>query len=212
MKLTQIDSLFLSDHSCLEQSDYCFFFGEYSAGQGYGFSEVNQLIFNFKKDVTRRSLPDWPHKLKAINQVADLFLNSNLNFDTNYTWVPIPPSKAEDDQGYDDRLWQVLEVLKSKKHNLDIRKIIKAKQTRPSAHLSAKRPSVNEHLSNWYVDISNTQPKPKGIIIFDDLLTTGASFKAAQALLISHFPNVPIVGIFIGRRVPYNPFVNSSLK
>ena len=37
---------------------------------------------------------------------------------------------------------------------------------------------------------------------FDDVLTTGAHFKAVQALLQSQFPQTEIVGLFIARRVP----------
>jgi predicted amidophosphoribosyltransferase len=44
-------------------------------------------------------------------------------------------------------------------------------------------------------------PAPRKIILFDDVLTTGASFKAAQTLLRENFPNAPIAGIFIARNI-----------
>ena len=38
--------------------------------------------------------------------------------------------------------------------------------------------------------------------LFDDVLTTGAHFRAASAVLKQSFPGVRIVGLFIARRVP----------
>jgi predicted amidophosphoribosyltransferase len=51
------------------------------------------------------------------------------------------------------------------------------------------------------LDSSLKMPAPRKIILFDDVLTTGASFKAAQTLLRENFPNAPIAGIFIARNI-----------
>lgn len=45
-------------------------------------------------------------------------------------------------------------------------------------------------------------PTPSHIAICDDVLTTGAHFKAAQDILSEAFPGIQIVGCFIARRVP----------
>jgi len=37
---------------------------------------MNQLIFNFKKSVDRKGLPEWPYKEKAIQDVAQMFINA----------------------------------------------------------------------------------------------------------------------------------------
>ena len=39
------------------------------------------------------------------------------------------------------------------------------------------------------------------IFIVDDVLTTGAHFVAAQSLLKRQFPETPIKGVFVARRV-----------
>ncbi len=46
------------------------------------------------------------------------------------------------------------------------------------------------------------EPTPDAIIIFDDVLTTGAHFKAVEAVLRTHFPELPIAGLFLARRAP----------
>jgi len=38
--------------------------------------------------------------------------------------------------------------------------------------------------------------------LFDDVLTTGAHYRAASAVLQQAFPGVRIIGVFIARRVP----------
>ena len=43
-QLTQIDELMLPDHVYLDDEDTCYFLGEYTARQGYGYSTTNQLI------------------------------------------------------------------------------------------------------------------------------------------------------------------------
>ncbi|QXP89654.1 hypothetical protein [Methylococcus capsulatus] len=46
------------------------------------------------------------------------------------------------------------------------------------------------------------EPPPKVIGLFDDVLTTGAHFKATQSMLQETFPGVRVIGLFIARRVP----------
>ena len=49
---------------------------------------------------------------------------------------------------------------------------------------------------------SLTTPEPSVIAIVDDVLTTGAHFRAASAILAAQFPEVQILGLFLARRVP----------
>ena len=71
-RLTKVDAL-AQDHWYLDESDECYFFGEYTAGGGYQFSPTNQLIFNLKKGVERRNQPEWRYKEQAIHAVAAAF-------------------------------------------------------------------------------------------------------------------------------------------
>lgn len=201
MKLTKIDALLLPQHSCLGKDDECFFFGEYTAKAGYHYSELNQLIFNFKKDMSKKGLPEWRYKVSAISYIAKLLYDCPPLMEINYTWVPVPSSKIEAEDDHDDRLWQTLCELQSKKSDLDIRKLVLASKNRLSAHAGGGSRCVTDHMENWAVDTIKALPSFNGIIIFDDVITTGASFKAAKNLLRSHFPGKHIVGIFIGRTV-----------
>ncbi len=71
---------------------------------------------------------------------------------------------------------------------------------REAAHsTSSIRPSFHDHLENLLIDESKLSPTPKTIIIFDDVITTGAQYSAAKKLLGTLFPQAQIAGIFIAR-------------
>ena len=56
--------------------------------------------------------------------------------------------------------------------------------------------------AGYRMDETLTTPEPSFVAIVDDVLTTGAHFRAASSVLASRFPTVQIVGLFIARRLP----------
>ena len=56
------------------------------------------------------------------------------------------------------------------------------------------------YVSSHYIDEKLINPKPKRIILFDDVLTTGKHFAAKQILEKQH-PGIEISGIFVARNV-----------
>ena len=52
-----------------------------------------------------------------------------------------------------------------------------------------------------YIDEKLINPKPKRIILFDDILTTGKYFAAAKQVLGKEYPGIEISGIFVARNV-----------
>ena len=62
--------------------------------------------------------------------------------------------------------------------------------------------SPKDLAARYELDPSITSDPIGSIAIVDDVLTTGAHFKAAQAVLSRAFPDSGIVGLFIARRVP----------
>ena len=49
---------------------------------------------------------------------------------------------------------------------------------------------------------SLSAPPPRTIAVVDDILTTGAHFRAAHAIPSARFLTATVVGLFIARRVP----------
>ena len=203
MKFQKIDESLLPQHSCLVPKDHCFFFGDYSGREGFNYSDTNSLIWNFKKDLRKKDKSkEWYWKEKSITDIANLILSTKL-WDKlkKCLWVPFPSSKLKTDPDHDDRLMRVLQLLKQRETSLDVRELLFSKCSREAAHVSGKRLNVKEHLENMVFDHTQTSPIPKNIVVFDDVITSGASYKAAQIILEKEYPDAVIVGIFIGRSV-----------
>ena len=182
-KLQKIDGVSFKEHSCLTLEDLCFFFGDYAGGQGFSHSEMNNLIHNFKKPREKQKNPqEWRHKETAIKDIANLLLlTPDWKKLKNCVWIPMPSSKLKTDSDYDDRLMQVLLKIKEQETTLDVRELLTIKVGYKAAHEpGSKRLSIPEHEKNFIFDSSKKEPTPRCIVIFDDVITTGASFKAAQ--------------------------------
>ena len=148
-------------------------------------------------------MPEWHFKEQAILKIAYWLMSLN-SWDKlkRYTWVPIPPSKAKSDLAYDDRLFRILMKVKELEKSLDLRELILRKTSRDAAHMpGGKRPTIQELSADLYVDEAITDPTPEGIVVFDDVITSGASFKAVQSLLQNRYTTTPIVGIFVARNI-----------
>ena len=199
--LTEIDDLTRKDHGYLRDADRCYFFGEYTARAGYTRSATNSLILNFKKPTGRRRKPEWEYKRKAIEQVARAFRSAlGSEWLNQLTFVPVPPSKSKEDPLYDDRLIKMLSAIRPEPA-LDIRDILSQKRSCKAAHETDQRPSPRELQDLYSVDEDLLEPFPSHIAIVDDLLTTGAHFRAVKTVLSGNFPETEIIGLFVARRV-----------
>jgi hypothetical protein len=201
-RLTKIDDLTRADHSYLTTADACYFLGEYTARKGYAFSPTNRLIFNLKKGMERRDRPEWRYKAVAIQTVADA-LRAALNDQARQTltFVPVPPSKANADPLYDDRLAQVLHAIWPRQ-GADIREMVVQPTSTDAVHDRADRPTPAELETRYVIEQRLTNPKPKAFAVVDDMITTGAHYVAIRNILRRLCPDIPIMGIFIARRVP----------
>ena len=197
-----IDEWIREDHYYLSASDKCYCLGEYTARRGYSYSPTNNLIYNFKKSMDRRDLPEWFYKELAIQTIARAFEQTFEGRQLDeFTFVPIPPSKAKSDPMYDDRLVRMLSSI-TKAGTLDIREIVSQRESVEPAHSREVRQTPEQIAELYETDRSMVSPTPTTLAIVDDVLTTGAHFRAAATALSALFPNVPMVGLFVARRVP----------
>jgi hypothetical protein len=207
-KLQWIDT-FLREDACtyLDESDKCCYVVDYippgarKPGVDYRISEV---INNFKKPINRKNNPkEWHWKIKAIDEIANWLLGAiDWQKAKHWVWVPMPPAEVKDDQNYDNRLVELLNKIREQVKELAIRELLYSRCTREKAH-GGSRFTVEQHLNHLDLDSSQNYAieSYKGIVVFDDLITTGAGFKAAKILLRRSFPTLPINGVFIGRRI-----------
>lgn len=192
--------LIMLDHTFLKENDECYFIFEYTPKAGFSYSNANQLISNLKKSPKKRGQPEYFYKSVAIAQCG-LYLSATLTpYDIqSATFVPVPCSKSIDDDEYDDRMERVCKAIQP---NVDVRNIVFQKQSTIASHSApvGGRQTIQQLEENYRIDETKCTPRPKSIIIIDDMLTTGAHFKAMQNVLSQRFPGVPIKGIFIARR------------
>jgi hypothetical protein len=201
VKFTRIDDLYRAEHHFLRSDDDCYFLREYTAGKGYAGSDTNNTISNLKKSPLKRGTPEWPHKERAVKNVADeLRAALTSAWARRATFVPIPPSCARSHPEYDDRMTQVL-LLAGKPDRLDVRELLVCKTTLPASHKSDRRARPAEILANYEVVESSCVPPPVAIALVDDVLTAGAHFRAAKDLLTKRFAGIRIVGLFYARTI-----------
>ncbi len=201
VKLSEVDDLSRPEHHFLEPGDRCFFLWEYTPNRGYKFSEANNLISNFKKSPDRKGRPEWQYKEQAIEEIAEAFrISLRAEWLKSVALVPIPPSEVRGSPRYDDRMLRVLRRLSGKLgSSLDVRELILQRESTDADHKAAQRQSLEALIDNYYFDEQAVLPEPASIALFDDLLTTGRHFKAAEHLLRMRYPDTEILGIFVAR-------------
>ncbi|WP_035357339.1 hypothetical protein [Edaphobacter aggregans] len=86
--------------------------------------------------------------------------------------------------------------------DLDIRELVLQTESLEPSHSATDRATPEELVESYEIDEELTAPEPSEVWIFDDVLTTGAHFKATKRVIQERFPGVRCVGIFLARRVP----------
>ena len=181
---------------CLDDSDSCYFARDYISRGGYGASETNDLINNYKKPSDRKGRPEWRYKEQAIRTFArELAFISNIEI---FFVTCVPSSKARTSLDYDSRLEDTIQCLKELKPGVSIGFPFSFRTDMLPAHSGGSR-NVDEIYANlvW----SGIPDGTKDIIIVDDVITTGAHYKACKRLILDHLPNANVHGLFWARTV-----------
>lgn len=182
----------------LDSNDKCVYAREHFSG-GYELSESNQMLFNFKKPVSKKANYEWKFKIHSIVRFA-AELNI-LNFPENAIIIPAPTSKRHDSPDYDDRINQAIEHLIEYRPDLIVQNIIDLSQDLPSAHSENGIRNPNE-LENFIIvsDFINI-PTPKQVFLIDDMITTGGHFKAIKKCFNRKYPDTEIIGVFWAKHI-----------
>lgn len=200
LRLLKIEKADLDLHYFLSDADECYYIYEYTSGRNYDFSPVNSLINNLKKCPERfRGTASWKYKEGAVRQCGEAFKATlHPKFIEEATLVPVPPSKTKDDPKYDDRMIRV-----AKSFSSDVRSMVIQTESTTASHLAGdgQRTSIEELVRLYEIDETLTAPAPKIIAIVDDVVTNGRHFVAMKRVLQTRFPKVPIIGLFVARRV-----------
>lgn len=210
-KFQQIDELLRPDHHFIEPDDVCLFYGTYTVSHQlnehgekippYELGPINDLIYNFKMPVRYKGQKRYWYKDDAISKIARILYGEFKGLN-GITWVPVPPSKDKTHPEYDDRVEQVLNQYKSLDPKIDVRNLVQQSTSRKAMHEGDEHRFIEALYSNYELNANLIDPTPRLIAVFDDVLCTGASFKAIKKLLLEKIAGVKVVGVFVARRVP----------
>ncbi|MBJ7438586.1 MAG: hypothetical protein JHD35_06135 [Sphingopyxis sp.] len=205
-RLSVIDESNRGDHYHLIPTDICYYLYEYTSHRGYTFSSTNGLISNLKK---KPSQPGQYYKEQAITTCAHALRQAlNPNWLASATLVPVPGSKALGHPERDDRMERVCQQMGQP--SPDVRSLIIQTQSTTASHEAAPgdRITVDALRALYTIDEALTVPAPQAIAIVDDVLTAGTHYRAMHSTLTARFPEIPIIGVFVARRVfPDDPMV-----
>jgi hypothetical protein len=200
LRLRQIDDLALADHYHLQPKDRCWYVTEFTAGRKFNYSDGNRLICDLQLDVDA----DWARKKKekAVARAAEiLFQVLTPEQRLRPTWIPVPPSKAKGNPGHDSRVADVLRALSVLEKGMDIRELVVQLGDRAQAKKTDEKRDVEALYASYTVDETLSLPEPKLVVVFDDVVTTGRSFRAMERKIVERFPATKVVGVFLARRV-----------
>lgn len=208
VRLSQIDEVSRGNHYHLTVEDICYYLYEYTSQRDYSFSATNNLISNLKKKPSQADQPHYRYKGQAIGTCGRaLGAALNPNWLGIATLVPVPGSKAPDHPEYDNRMERICRLMRQPPP--DVRALVRQAASTIASHEAAQgdRVTVEELLQLYSIDESVAAPMPGAIGIVDDVLTAGTHYRAMHTVLANRFPGVPIIGLFVARRIfPDDPF------
>ena len=206
-KLQRIDKNTCGDHPRLTPDDVVLYFGDYSPGAGGQHSSANDLIYDFKMPMSKKGERLWHHKANKIAKAARLISQALGPWLNELTLVPVPPSKAKSNLLHDDRVLSMLHQINVPiGQTLDVRELVIQNGDRIAAHEAiGSRPTVEELSAMLQINEMEISKVRERIVIVDDVLTNGTSFRAMKTILSARFPSSIIVGLYLARTVLERP-------
>lgn len=87
----------------------------------------------------------------------------------------------------------------------DVRELLVTVQDSQPVHISDNHRDPEALFANIEIDQAVVQNLKENVILFDDVITTGAHYLACKRRLLEFNPNLKVSGIFIARREPLSP-------
>lgn len=136
--------------------------------------------------------------LRAIDRVArSIRANLKPTALTALTFVPIPPSKPVGHPEHDDRIAAIARAITG----ADARDLLVTREARDARHGQSARRDPEALRETLMLRAQGLGGPVQQIVLLDDVLTTGCSFTVCRDMLAEALPGIPIIGVFVARRV-----------
>jgi predicted amidophosphoribosyltransferase len=195
-KARKITELELPDHAFLHDDDECYYFGEYTPRKGFSHSRTNQTIWNIKKPLHFKNTAAWKYKDEAIS-IIGMSIARNLHpaLEHQAVLVPIPPSKPPTHPEFDDRIERVVDAALP----FQGAKVLKTATARNPNHVGRNQRSVEDIYQSLEFSENPENLIRETCILVDDVLTTGATFRACKHKLLELNGVKRVLGFFGAR-------------
>lgn len=182
----KIDESEVSKRPHLKISDEISHLREYTIGQGFGFSETNDHMSNLQKGANC-SPSEKAYREKAIRVFSAELRRLLIKANSKFLITSMPPHTHPNDDLFDNRLEQVIDLAIVGLPNFKHARFIENKVTRPELKNSIRQPSSVQN--NWKSRLVNTKGFDK-LIIVDDTFMSGCSIRAASDFIEIKHPDL----------------------
>ena len=183
-------------HRHINNDDICIYSREYIS-EGYTASQTNSLILNFKKSPSKKAnRSEWTYRQQAIEQFKNE-IETLFKQDLSITITALPSSKHKTDSEYDKRFEDLFKELLKSRPLLKVEWPVEIKETSQASHLGGERNPAD--IKKNYIWKKFEDSRIKRLCVFDDVLTTGAHFRAISDFLRENGYTGKIIGIFWAR-------------
>jgi hypothetical protein len=178
MTLHKLNSrlLLLGEHCYLDSTDDCYFANLYECRRRVG---ARSQILALKRNQTSA--------IRYFTQQLSAALPEK--WASNFTFVPMPPAAG--------LLNPVRSIVKELAVE-DTRDLLLQNVSTPCSH-NGWRLSPAQRAEFMIVNELAAHPKPEAVVVVDDVLTTGAHYRASKEVLRMRWPGLSVLGLFIAR-------------
>ena len=177
MNLYRLDPkiLLLGEHSYLDATDECYFTDVYQCHHGTG---IKSMVLALKHGRE-------PLVSSIAAQLAALL---PLAWAIAYTFVPMPSSGSASG----------VRAMVKQLPVSDCRDLLMQHGETPASH-AGWRTTPRQRQDLLAINELVADPRPERVVVVDDVLTTGAHFRAAKQVIRDRWRNIRVIGLFLAR-------------